>query len=124
MPSRFDDRFQAQGVPVHAREHGFDVTLRRGNLLSPTIRARRAGGRSYEAVGQDIGIVVKTERQTLMMPVASVTLGGAATEPQTGDEVLIGTEVWKLHAPDDSTPPTELATNSYDWMVHVQRIET
>jgi hypothetical protein len=123
MPSRFDDRFQAQGVPVHAREHGFDVTLRRANLLSPTIRARRVGGRSYEAMGQPIGIVVKTERQALMLPIASVMLNGQTVEPQTGDEILIGDEVWKLHAPDDTTPPTEAATNGYDWLVHVQRIE-
>lgn len=121
--SRFSQRFQTHAVPQLNREHGHDANLRRGRLLTGDLVARKHLERRHEAMGQEIGISVKVERQSWLIPISSCTLNGVAITPQSGDELLVGAEVWEVHAPDDGTPPSEKHRNGYYWVVHTRLSE-
>lgn len=121
--SRFDDRFNTYAVPQQNREHGSDATLRRGNLLSSSFIARKQFSREHSAMGQEIDISVKVEQQSWLIPISACTLSGETTVPQASDELLVNSEVWVIHAPDDGTPPVEKHTDGYHYVVHT-RIET
>ena len=117
--SRFEERFKTYAKPQQNREHGFDVTFRRGNLVSATIIARKYFERRHEELGQEVGLSVKTEHQSWLVPVASFIINGETVVPQAGDQILYGSEVWVIHHPDNSTPAAELY-GEYDWRVHTR----
>lgn len=119
--SRFEDRFKTYAVPQQNREHGHDVTLRRGNLSSATIIARKFYARQFEELGQEINLSVKTEHQAWLLPIASCILSGETVVPQPGDKIVEGTETWVVKHPDNSTPAVEKFGEN-DWRIHT-RIE-
>lgn len=117
--SRFDTRFQTYAVPQQNREHGIeDCYLKRGSLRTGTFTVRRRFDRTYEAQGQALGISAKVERQSFYIPVSGMSIDGVDIEPQAKDQIVVNGETWQLHAPEDGTPPAELETGGYDWIVH------
>lgn len=118
--SRFDERFQTYAVPQQNREHGFDAVLRRGNLNTESFIARRHYERRHEAMGQEIGLSVKVEQQSWLIPLSACTMSGQTVKPQAGDQLVIGSDVWEVHAPDNGTPPRERHTGGYYWIVHTK----
>jgi hypothetical protein len=118
--SRFSRRFNRHAVPHQNREHGIEARLRRGNLLTEPFVVRRQFGREHEAMGQEINIAVKVERQSWMMPITAGVLNGERIVPQSGDRLEVDGEVWEIHAPDNGTPPTEKQTGGYYWIVHTR----
>lgn len=123
MPSRFDQRFQTYAASQQNREHGVDAVLKRGNLQTESFIARRHYERRHETLGQEIGVSVKTEQQSWLVPVSACTINGESVTPQATDTLAIGSEVWTVHAPDNGTPPVEKQAGGYYWIVHT-RIET
>lgn len=117
--SRFDERFETYAVPQQQREHGYDVTLRRGNLTSATFIARKFYERRHEDLGGEIGVSVRDEFQAWLLPIASCVLANETVIPQLGDCVMDGDETWKVHPPDNSTPAVE-KVGEYDWRVHTR----
>lgn len=120
--SRFDQRFETYAIPQQNREHGYDVQLRRGNLVSASFIARTHYERRHEELGQDIGLSIATEYQAWLLPIASCVLSSQTVVPQAGDQVLVGSEVWEIHHPDNSTPPAE-KHGEYEWRVHCRLVE-
>lgn len=123
MGSRFDARFQTYATPQQNREFGTDAVLRRGNLQTESFIARKHYNRSYEAMGQEVGISVKVERQSWLLPITACVLNGESITPQTTDQLVVDGETWTVHAPDNGTPPAEKHTGGYYWIVHT-RIES
>jgi len=118
--ARFDSRFQTYATPQQNREFGIDATLRRGNLATDSFILRKLYDRSHEAMGQEIGLSVKVERQTWLVPVSACELNGETITPQSGDTLVVGSEVWEVHAPDNGTPPSQKQTSGYYWIVHTR----
>lgn len=120
MASRFDARFQTYAIHQQNREFGYEIRLKRGNLLTDSFIGRKHYERSHEAMGQEIGLSVKVERQSWVVPISAMTLNGESITPQQTDKLIVGSEVWEVHAPDDGTPPTEKQQSGYDFIVHTR----
>lgn len=121
MPSRFDQRFNAHSIPVLNREHGVEVTLRRGGLTTAAFTARRTT-REYESMGAAVGLDIKVERRAYLVPLAKCVFNGVTVEPRVGDIVKEGTDEWVLHHPNDGVPAAE-QVNEYEWQVYTKAVE-
>lgn len=119
--SRFSDRFEAHGKPVIEREHGVDVTLKRGTVASTAFRARR-GPRLNASFGEEIATGVAVEVRTYILPIADCVISAATVKPQAGWTVVDGSDTWEIHHPNTETPAVEPHQDGYDWLCHTRLV--
>lgn len=121
--TRFTERFRRFAAPQQDREHGLPAVFVRGNLHSEPFVIRRFLGRRHEAMGQEIGVSIKTEMQSWIAPVDVFRISGALVTPQSGDTIEADGETWEIHAPDNATPPVERHQGGSDWVIHTRVVE-
>lgn len=118
--SGFDSMFNTYAVPALNEVFLVTVQLKRGNRTSSNISARREQ-RNYDAIGQELGIDVKTERRWFRFPKSECLIDGDLVVPQQNDLIIEGAYQWKIRAPDDTTPAVS-KEGEYNWLVHCQLV--
>ena len=122
MPTRFQQRFQAHGIPVLEREFQSQVQLRNGSNLSAVFTAIYRD-QEYESVGAEVGLFIKEIRRDYLLPVASCVIFGRAVIPARGMYVIEddGTER-EILPPGSNIPAVELQAGGYRYLVHTKEV--
>ena len=120
MPSSFETQFE-RGRTALNRAFGVSITFKRGVQTSSSFTARRTDY-EYEVFGQDLGFPVKVTSRLFKFAVSDVVLGGTTIEPQEGDLITEGTEVFEV-LPADGLPAVEAVSGGYEWLVRTKQVE-
>lgn len=134
MPSKFEQRYNRDAVPVLDREHAVPVVVAYGAMLTAWMYARR-NGPQHLAMGQELGLdeaAIKVQERKFILPTSGLlwVVTGETFTPRTGMNVIEGELIdsefkpstrWTMMAPDDSTPPSEIQAGGYEWLVHTKR---
>lgn len=122
MPSRFEQRFQTLAVPRFNRNFGVTVRLSQGIHVTDEFTARR-NDREYKAIDSGSGIEIRITMRDFILPAASLVIDGYQVEPETGNRIYEGDEIFEIQPPNENTPSAELQAGGYEWLVHTKRIE-
>lgn len=121
MPTRFQQRFQSQGLPVILREHSSQVQLRSGGDLSSAFTAKYEN-QVYESIEFETGLPVKTINRDYFLPVASCVINGLTVEPSRGMFIVEDAVEREILPPRPNSPAVELLAGGYRYLVHTKEV--
>lgn len=122
MPSRFESTFQDRVIPAAERAFGVTVRLSQGIHVTDEFTARR-NDREYKAIDSGSGIEIRITMRVFILPAASVVIDGYQVEPETGNRIYEGDEIFEIQPPNENTPSVQLLSGGYEWAVNTKRIE-
>lgn len=124
MPSRFESTFQERVIPAAGRAFGVTVRFAQAGKLSDEFTARR-GERTSRVIGGQFGIATGIEAtlRSYILPAASLVINGKQVEPQKGNRIIEGDDVFEIHPPDDGTRAFELLPCGYEWLVNTKLVD-
>lgn len=122
MPSDFEVAFNTLAAPIMQDYFGVTVCLARGSFVTAEFVARRSD-REHKALGQEYGLEIEVTMRDFILPASALVIQGDTTEPQTGDRIVEGEEIFEVMPPDDVKPSVELQTGGYEWLVHTKRVK-
>mgnify|MGYP000243874345 CR=1 FL=1 len=73
-------------------------------------------------MAEEITLSVAVEQRTYYLPITDCVIGGNTVEPQAGWIITEGSETWRIHHPDASTPAVSKSSNEYEWECHCKQV--
>ena len=116
----FEATFRDRVITTAKRGFGVSVTLERDGVSTASFKARRHG-LEYEVIGAELGFPTKIVGRDYLLLASDVTFGGGEIEPQEGDRIVEGTEIFEI-MPLNNKPAAELKPGGFEWLVHTKKV--